>query len=303
MSWGAKLTDYYFANYKKVMYIPFIMLFISLILLGVQYNKTGDFIIKDISLKGGVALTIIEDTKIDQEALEQLLRIELAPNDVSVRIMRSAGRQKGFLIESDIVEIDQEKLTSLLIVIGNHIGKPIDKNAYSLETMGASLGSSFFNQVIRAIILAFFFMGIVVFIYFRSFIPSLAVILSAFSDIVITIAIVNIMGMKLGTAGIAALLMLISYSIDTDIMLTTRVLKRKDLDLREAIVMSFKTGMTMTLTTISAITVALFFVQSEVIRQIMVVLLIGLFVDIIMTWIQNTGLLIWYVKRPQTIRK
>ena len=44
-------------------------------------------------------------------------------------------------------------------------------------------------------------------------------------------------------------------------------------------------------------TVALIFTQSEVIRQIMTILLIGLVVDIINTWIQNAGLLLWYVEK------
>jgi preprotein translocase subunit SecF len=71
-------------------------------------------------------------------------------------------------------------------------------------------------------------MGLVVFFYFRSIAPSLAVILEAFSDIIVTLAIFNLTGIKLSTAGIAAFLMLIGYSVDTDILLSTRVLKRKD---------------------------------------------------------------------------
>lgn len=79
---------------------------------------------------------------------------------------------------------------------------------------------------------------------------------SALSDIVVTVAVINILGIKMGTAGIAALLMLIGYSIDTDIMLTTKVLKRKDTSIHKAVRKAFKTGMTMTLTTIAAVTVA-----------------------------------------------
>ena len=69
-------------------------------------------------------------------------------------------------------------------------------------------------------------MGLVVFIYFRTLVPSLAVILAAFSDIVVTLAIFNLTGEKLSTAGVAAFLMLIGYSVDTDILLNTRVLKK-----------------------------------------------------------------------------
>lgn len=262
----------------------------------IKVQTTGDFINRDASLKGGITLTVLEDSPIDKARLESLIAQELAPNEVSIRILKSAGSQIGFLIESDIQDIG-DKLNSTLVLIGREIGRTMTREDYSFETMGSSLGSSFFTQIMRALIFAFIFMGIVVFLYFRNFVPSTAVILSALSDIVVTIAVINIIGFKIGTAGIAALLMLIGYSIDTDIMLTTKVLKRKELDVKQSVKSAFKTGMTMTITTLVALTVALIFAQSEVIKQIMTILLIGLSIDIINTWLQNCGLLLWYIEK------
>ena len=245
-------------------------------------------------------MTILTETEIVVSELESLLMAEFSPNEVSIRVLKSTGNQIGILVESDMKGEDftQIKLDSVLNKISQKLGKQIDDRDYSLETMGSSLGRSFFMQTMQALILAFLFMGLVVFLYFRTFVPSMAVILSAVSDIIVTVAVINIMGFKIGTAGIAALLMLIGYSIDTDIMLTTKVLKRK-IPLSKAVSNAFKTGMTMTLTTIAAITVALIFTQSEIIRQIMTILVIGLVIDIINTWVQNAGLLIWYVKRKE----
>jgi len=140
-------------------------------------------------------------------------------------------------------------------------------------------------------------MSIVVFLYFRTFVPSAAVILAAFSDIVVTLAIVNFLGVKISAAGIAAFLMLIGYSVDTDILLSTRLLKRKEGTEMERIYGAINTGFTMTLTTLVAVVIGLFFTQSDVIRQIMIILLIGLLVDMINTWIQNVGILRLYLER------
>ena len=148
-------------------------------------------------------------------------------------------------------------------------------------------------------VLAFIFMGIVVFLYFRIPVPSLAVILSAFSDIIVTLAVVNIMGMKLSTAGIAAFLMLIGYAVDTNILLSIKVLKRKEGGILDRILIAMKTGLMMSTTTIIAIIVALSFAQSEVLKQIMTILLIGLLVDLPSTWIQNAGILRWYLERKK----
>ena len=143
-------------------------------------------------------------------------------------------------------------------------------------------------------------MGLVVFLYFRTFVPSIAVILAAFSDIIVTLAIANLLNFRLSSAGIAAFLMLIGYSVDTDILLSTRVLKRREGTVMDRVFGAAKTGLTMAITTLVAVIVALIFTQSEVIRQIMSILLIGLSVDLINTWIQNVGLLRLYVERKET---
>jgi len=146
-------------------------------------------------------------------------------------------------------------------------------------------------------ILAFLFMGIVVLITFRLPAPSLAVILAAASDIIVTLAVVNLLEIKLSKAGIVAFLMLIGYSVDTDILLSTKVLKHKRGTIMDRIYSSMKTGFTMTFTTMGAVAVALFVATSETIIQIMTILLIGLIVDIPMTYLQNTAILRWYLEK------
>jgi len=150
-----------------------------------------------------------------------------------------------------------------------------------------------------AILIAFVFMGIVVFIIFRTFVPSTAVILSAFADILMTLALVNMLGMRMSTAGIVAFLMLIGYSVDTDILLTTRILKRDEGSLNSRIFGAFKTGITMTLTSLFAVVFALFVVRSFsiVLTQIFSILAIGLGFDILNTWITNASILKWYKEK------
>ena len=144
-------------------------------------------------------------------------------------------------------------------------------------------------------------MGIVVLLYFRKVIPALIVILAVISDIIATLAVVNLLGIKISTAGIAAFLMLIGYSVDTDMLLSTRMLKRKDLSMRNRIFSALKTGLMMSITTMVAISIALIFTQSEVIRQIMTILLIGLIFDLIFTWFQNMGVLRIYMKKKEHV--
>ena len=141
-------------------------------------------------------------------------------------------------------------------------------------------------------------MAITIFIIFRKLIPSLAVIFSAVLDLTVTLAIISMLGFKMSSAGIAAFLMVIGYSVDTDVLLTTRLLKRKELGpLYERLKGAFKTGMTMTLTTIGALIVGLIVTNSIIIQQMFTIILIALVVDIISTWIMNTSMLMWYIKK------
>ncbi|MFA5213704.1 MAG: protein translocase subunit SecF, partial [Methanoregula sp.] len=146
---------------------------------------------------------------------------------------------------------------------------------------------------------AFIGMAIVVFLSFRTFVPSAAVVLSAFADMVMTAAVMNIVGVPLTLGTTAALLMLIGYSVDSDILLTTRVLKRQG-KLNEKLSGAFHTGIIMTSTTFAAI-LALFVVswfgQVQVIYEISAVLLIGLVFDVLNTWLTNVGILKWYVMK------
>ena len=289
-------VNFYDKQYKKLMVIPTIILILSFISIGYQIKTTGDFINKDVTLKGGITITIPLEKDVDIAELQNYLSSQFAGNDISVRSLKKAGAEIGITVTADIAT-EQENINLFLSSIKNKLNIELEEGSYSVEVMGSTLGVDFFKNALRSLLLAFLFMAIVVFAVFRVPIPSLAVILAAFSDIVVTVAVVNLLGIKLGTAGIAAFLMLIGYSVDTDILLTTRVLKRKEGTEFERILSSVSTGMTMTLTAITAVAVAIIFTQNDTIRQIMTILLIGLLADIINTWIQNVGILRFYLER------
>jgi preprotein translocase subunit SecF len=135
--------------------------------------------------------------------------------------------------------------------------------------------------------------------------PSFAVILSAFADLVMTLAVINLMGLRISAAGIVAFLMLIGYSVDSDVLLTTRVLKEKHDTLNKRLKEAFKTGMTMTLTSLAAIIISLLITKSfsYTLQQIFTILTIGLTFDMMNTWISNAGILKWYLSTKKGIKE
>ena len=287
------IEQFYNEKYKWFFIIPLALLALSFIILFSFYAKNGDIIEKDISLEGGVSATIYIDKEINIEDVKNFL-IEKTGKDVFVRSLAPIkARQFGILIESK--DIDSKTLEASMEEL---LSIDLNDDNFFIEETGSRLGHDFYKQMVKSLIIAFVLMSIIIFISFRSFVPSFAVVLSAFFDIVITLAVVDVIGMEISPAGIAAFMLLIGYSVDTDILLTTRLLKRKGEDtIWNRLVGSFKTGLTMTVTTMVAMIVGIIFAKSPVLREMFIIILIGLFVDVFSTYTMNAGLLRWHIKR------
>jgi preprotein translocase subunit SecF len=287
------LKEFYFKNLKKLIFIPIILIILSLFIVSNLYFKTGDFVYKDVTLQGGISATL-QTTK-EFPNLEK--QIEQQTNkDVIIRQSTQFGtnKQVGLIIESS--DLTNDELKPILESITNI---KITNENYSIEETGSTLGQAFYKQMISAILIAFILMSIVVFAIYRALIPSIAVILAAFADMIVTIAVVDLIGLRISTAGIAAILLLMGYSIDTDVLLTTRMIKRREESVENRILNSIKTGLTMTFTTIAALTAGYFITNSFVIKEMFLILIIGLMIDVIMTYLLNTNLLLKHVRKKE----
>jgi len=276
--------------YKLLLIIPLLVLLFSIFYMINFYHQNNDFIYKDISLSGGTIITVYN--KIDIKKLEIDLSSKL--DEVSIRGVSDliTQEQKAVIIET---KTSGEEAKS---IIENYLGYKLTEENSSFEFTGSTLSESFYNQLLIAISVAFLFMAIVVFIVFRIPIPSLTVILCAITDILFTLVTVNLLGIRLSGAGMVAFLMLIGYSVDTDILLTNRILKRTEGKLNQKIWGAFKTGITMTSTSIVAVFVALLITKSisDSLSQIFTIVFIGLFFDIFNTWLTNVSILKWYLE-------
>ncbi len=284
--------NWYDKSYKLLLIIPAVLLIFCLVYLYGFVQDSGDIIKKDVTLTGGTSISVFTKD-FDIKNVENSLKTEFP--DLKIREINDfrSGKTIGFFIET---KADAEPIKNAL---EKYLGYELNQENSSIEFTGETISSGFYKQMRNAIIIAFVLMSLVVFLVFRTFVPSLAVILSAFADIVMTITLVDILGMEVSIAGIIAFLMLIGYSVDTDILLTSRLIKRNEGSVNERIWGAFKTGMTMTLTSIAAVAVSLFIIYnfSETLRQIFTILLIGLGFDIFNTWITNASILKLYVER------
>lgn len=293
-----KVIDIYDNHYKKLLIIPAIVIIIAVAILLTSYSRTGSFFKKDISLSGGVSIIAVTEFS-DDIRLESELARQFPDADVSVRRVSQLGKSTGVVVEA-AMQSDAD-IDALMDFTSSRIG--VDRKDFTVQKIGASLGSSFFNQLLRGMVFAFIFMAITVFVYFKIvsgkwlWLPGLFVVWTAFVDILCTLAVVTLSGVHLSAAGLAAFLMLIGYSVDTDILLTVRALKGTDATLNARVRSAVRTGILMSLTAFGAVIVGYFFAEAETIKQIMFILSAGMIFDIIHTWLTNAGLLRWYLEK------
>ena len=296
-----KLTGFHDKNYKLLLLIPIALMIFSFVYMGIFYSNNHNFFYKDISLTGGTSVTVnVINEPINLNSLKNAISEKLG--NVNVREISDliTHEQKAVIVEIKTDECNEVQSKLIKDAFEDYLGYPlIDGENSNFECTGSVLSENFYNQLLIALLIAFALMSVVVFIQFKAFIPSMTVILSAFANIFFTLVVLNILKIPISTAGIVALLMLIGYSVDTDILLMNKVLRREGESLNRKLFDSFKTGITMTLTSLFAILISLFIIGqfSSILYQIFLIMIIGLSFDILNTWLTNVSIIKWYALR------
>ncbi|WP_406656428.1 protein translocase subunit SecF [Methanolobus sp. ZRKC2] len=272
---------------RQLIAIPLAVFLVAMIILGITFASSGAPVKLGMEFEGGTLISVAsQDTA---ESFEQkyadypIVDVREAGERVVMQFGPMSNEQQGELVR---------EVTSTY-------------SGVEIKQVGPLYGANLQQQAIKAVIISFIGMAIVVFLIFKTFVPSLAVVVSAFSDIMIAAAFMNITGIELSLGTVAALLMLIGYSVDSDILLTTRVLKRRGTP-QENISNAMHTGITMTSTTLAAL-VVMYLVstysyllssslsQITLLSDISIVLIFGLLADLMNTWLLNTSILRWHV--------
>jgi preprotein translocase subunit SecF len=181
--------------------------------------------------------------------------------------------------------------------IFSELGIPPDQSKVQRKQIGSALGKTFWQNALWVTLIGVLGILVVVFIFFREFVPTISIVYSGIFDILAGLAFMALLQIPLSLATIPALLMVTGYSIDTDILLTTRILRKKGGTDKDRGWDSFITGLTMTLTALAAVGVMMVLAFStgiSVIYEIGAVLVGGLIGDLIVTWFGNAPIVLWY---------
>ncbi len=268
-------------SHRFLILVPIILMLLSLGYLAVFGLDEG------IDLQGGTLATVELKEPMGESQITEEIQDSLGIDEIETSV---SGNTATITLPS---EIDQTEFE-------NQLGDQY--SVLSFRSVGALLSDSAVQQIIYALVFAFVFMAITVYLVFRDFVPSAAVVLSAICNITIAVGGMSLFHISISIASVGALLMLIGFGVDTDILLTTRLLRRTDGTLEERAENAFRTGSLLTVTALTSmvvlfIVVLLFIPSAQVLEDISAVLIVGLLSDLLTTWLMNLGILKMHLQR------
>jgi preprotein translocase subunit SecF len=271
-------VDYPRYSNRQLAAVPLALLAVSLLVIAGTWAVTGTPVNPGIDFTGGTELQLQSD------APESEIEAAFEPEPESIQPIAAQENEYILTFQStDTGEIESQAADAGYEVI-------------SISSTSATFGAQTQLQAVVGVAIAFVGMSLLVALLFRTFVPSVAIVLSAFSDIVVPIALMNLFDIQLSLGTVAALLMLIGYSVDSDLLLNNHFLRRHG-DFYESTYRATRTGVTMTLTAIVAMVVmtavaTLFAIP--LLPAIGIVLVFGLLADLMNTYMLNVSLLRWY---------
>lgn len=276
--------DYSSYSNNQLVIIPAVLLLAALTVVGASYATTGAPADLGFQFTGGVSVQIATDDALGAVE-DSFTDVDGLPEPATVRSVTTGAVVNYPPLDDDQVDRLRDHLD----------GRYAES---SVDTVTPAYGRSLLFQSGTAVAFAFIIMIITIFAFFRTLVPSVAVVASAFSDMVVPIAAMNLLGIKLSLATIPAVLLLIGYSIDSDILLTRNTLQGRRSEFYENVRIAMRTGVTMTLTSMAAMAtmaIAAHIFAIFTLRDIGVILFIGLGTDLVNTYMMNISLLRWHV--------
>jgi len=275
-------VDYTEYTNRQLVAVPLALLAVALLVVVGWYVVTGAPANLGLEFTGGTELRLDVDGENPRERIDEAFSSEPAT-------VQQVAADGTFVVTFQEGTVTTSELNQQATDAGFDIR--------TIDSVSPSFGTDTGLLALGGVVAAFAGMSVLIFVMFRSFVPSIAVVASAFSDVMIPLAMMNLLGIDLSLGTIAALLMLIGYSVDSDILLNNSILRRSG-NFYESTSRAMRTGVTMTLTSIAAMavmTVLAWLFGIQIMTAIGLILVIGLLADLMNTYLLNVSLLRWHV--------
>jgi preprotein translocase subunit SecF len=283
-----KLFSFYYNNYKKLLIIPLLLLVFNLSVLAYNYIITGSIVNVDSSIKGGVSLTFNYGAEIDYDSLRNYLINGLGTDDVDIILLKN--QLSDDIIGYEVLTEQGVSKENLIGLIEGFLNDTLAENDISFGSQSSVIGDNFIKETGWLFLIGFFLMILVSYLSFKEIIPAFTISISTLADIIGILSVFNLFGAKAGVVTIGALLMIMGYSTDSDILLAANIFIKKEGNLKDKLFSVLKTELTMTSTALITFIVMFLLSSVDAIKQISLVLIIGMFFNLLNTWLGTASL-------------
>ena len=168
------------------------------------------------------------------------------------------------------------------------------------QFVGSQLTSLYREQAELAGIFAAIAISIIVFIAFRNLTTVGGILAVLGLDLVGIFGAMVVLNIPLTLASMGGILLIIGYGIDDNVLLYSRVLKQVGGDVTEKATGAMKTGLTMAITSGSALLALYIVTETPALQQIASIIIIGIILDALNTWFFNTGNILRNAKKKES---
>lgn len=206
---------------------------------------------------------------------------------------------KGYDIETSTYLTDNQVENQ----IKPYLSSELDiEGKYSVpKRMSGVITATHAERARNAVIGAAIAMGIIIFIALRHFTSVGSILLVVGLDALAVFGGMALLRIPLSFGSVTGLLLLIGYAVDTNILLSTKVLKRVGGTPRERAAEGMRTGLIMSGTSATALLVLNFIMTPPLIKEFSGALVMGILADMFNTWLLNSGILLRHVEQQQRI--
>ncbi len=310
----------YRKHYKILWLIPAI-LFVANVFIAFVYPgiKLG------VDFRGGILVSFASDKPVPADKLAAAVKAATGVAEVTVVPTESfgTGPRYGGIVEvvypENIKLVPESNVQTPQLTAGT--GSELTADQFKQKVLEAikkvvpdaqniviqdvtpAIGSTFWNKAMNMAIWAFVLMAISVFAFFRKGIPTAIMIGSAIFDLIGMLALMALFNIPLNLDTITILLMMVGYSIDTDIVLSTHLLKRtksEEGDEFSRAARAATTGLHMSGTTLVAMLFILavgYLTRNLAVMRVGAVMIFGVLADIVITWFLNAPVMITWVRK------
>jgi preprotein translocase subunit SecD len=219
------------------------------------------------------------DLYLDSKLIDSLNIGESLKGRVTTQIMISGGESGSNIEES--YEKAQEEMKRLQTVLKTG-SLPHKLEIVKLDTISPQLGSRFINTILIAGASSLLAVSLIVFIRYRNFKSSIALLMTSTSEIIIILGIASVINWNLDLPSIAGILATIGTGIDQQIIILDEAKSEKSLNVKQRIKRAFTIIMGAYFTAVVAL-LPLLWAGAGLLKGFVVTTLIGITSGILLT--------------------